>query len=426
MQPGFALSGAVGDGGRRILAPQLLAAPAGLTRAQVGSSAAALAQDGTSWTLFAADTPRFHGTGRALLVEGQRTNGVRNPRCEGAVAGVIGSGGAWPTYWVAVQAGLTAEVLGVVSRNGVACLRVKFTGTPTGTAVVYMDGYTAGLPVSTGATVTPSAFVSLVEGGLGGGLTAIRLWSVERDSGGSVVGTTGTTNIHASLNASLQRFALANDPISAATAATAQPGLALVCTAGVALPAGGITLDIGWPQVEAGALPSSPILPPAGAPATTTRGAELVTAATGSLFPTGAGTIALSGRLPVVAGQQALLQLHGGSDANRFAVIANAGTVSLVRTLGGVAQTVATGSIVGGQTWRLAMSFNAAGGAALSLNGGAAVTVTGGPTSGLSSLLVGATVSGGTSMFGEVANLATLPYVVPDAALPGFANAQPG
>jgi hypothetical protein len=69
------------------------------------------------------------------MIEPAATNENTNPRMEGAVVGVIGSGGAMPTGFPAagLQPGCTLEVVSLLSLGEMAGLRLRLSGTPTAT-----------------------------------------------------------------------------------------------------------------------------------------------------------------------------------------------------------------------------------------------------------------------------------------------------
>ncbi len=108
----FGQVGQLGLVGRGRLATRLVSggqlnAPLVLTRAQAtGVRSTAINADAVTRNEFAADIARFNGVARRLLVEGQRTNGIRNPRAEGSTAGILGAGGVMPTNWTLAAAGL--------------------------------------------------------------------------------------------------------------------------------------------------------------------------------------------------------------------------------------------------------------------------------------------------------------------------------
>ncbi len=81
--------------GARLVQPGAIAGGSVVTfsRSQVSSFSTATNATG-SLVEYAADVPRFNGSSTRLLIEGQRTNSLRNPRLEG---GVAGSPGTYPT-----------------------------------------------------------------------------------------------------------------------------------------------------------------------------------------------------------------------------------------------------------------------------------------------------------------------------------------
>ena len=87
----------------------------------------------------AANTPAFEynadGTYKGMLVEEERENGIRNSEAGGSTNGVIGSGGALPTNWQAINLnGIGVEVIGTGTEKGIEYVDLKFSGTATATA----------------------------------------------------------------------------------------------------------------------------------------------------------------------------------------------------------------------------------------------------------------------------------------------------
>ena len=71
--------------------------------------------------------PALDGT-KGLLIEETSTNEIRNPRCEGAVAGTPGT---LPTNWLVVAGGgVTTEVVGSGTEDGWPYLEFRISGTP--------------------------------------------------------------------------------------------------------------------------------------------------------------------------------------------------------------------------------------------------------------------------------------------------------
>lgn len=406
-----------------------LRSPAALSRAQTGAEALALGADGATWSGFVAHAPRFQGLAARLLIEGQRTNGIRNPRAAGAVAGAPGT---LPTNWTGSTAadGIARQVVGTGVEAGIPYLDIRFSGTPTATGSgVNARPETAGaIAAASGQTWTSSFFLRLVAGSLAN-ITVNRQLGEFQGATFLVATQSAITPTAAPLAA--QRFQHTRTLNNASTNAVAE-SIFLTYTVGLAID---VTLRIGAPQIEQGAFASSPILPPVGAPAAATRGGDLLTAPLSGLG-IGAGgtcTVLLSAMIPQLAPagvHQAILQLDDGSDANRLLLRHQAGGASLVanRVTAGVAGAgVTAGSIAPGTPFRAGIACNGAGRIAASLEGAAAVAQTGGPTSGLTRLLVGSSgaTGGAEALFGEIGTLRVLPYALADAALAAAVAALP-
>ena len=183
------------------------------------------------------------------------------------------------------------------------------------------------------------------------------------------------------------------------------------------------TLRYGLPQFEAGVSASSPILPPVGAPASSTRGADLVSAALGSLGIAGPCTILWSGVLAANApasADQTLFQLDDGSAQNRVRIRNLAGGATIIggRVTAAIgSDTASLGSMSAGSMFRAGMTLDAAGRMAACLGGGNVQTITGAPTSGLTTMRMGNDAGGATPMSGEIQQLRVLPFALTDAQL---------
>jgi hypothetical protein len=111
------------------LRPAALGGGVTFARANVGSFATARGADGATWDEVGADVPRFSGTARGLLIERQGTNGLRIPRFEGGVPGVIGAGGAWPTFMTDnMTASLVKEIIGFGIEDGLPTIDLPHLG----------------------------------------------------------------------------------------------------------------------------------------------------------------------------------------------------------------------------------------------------------------------------------------------------------
>jgi hypothetical protein len=227
------------------------------------------------------DVPRFDhdpttGESLGLLVEEQRTNSIRNNTGVGAVAGTPGT---LPTNWTGstTSQGVSREIIGTGTENGINYIDIKISGTTTGTlffAVARLEGFTV-VAAANGQTWTHSAYVKLVGGTLAN--ATILFGMAGNDSGGVPVAFPSNSTLTPT-NASLISQRVVNTGTFAnASVAFVQPYIQINATTGVAID---ITLRIGLPQLEQGATVSSVI------PTTTaavTRSAD-VASITGSAF----------------------------------------------------------------------------------------------------------------------------------------------
>jgi hypothetical protein len=418
MHPAFVtMLGSVARPGLVLVGGGAVRAPLGFSRAQVSTTVHALASDGIAWQAFGADTPRLPGTASRLLVEGQRTNAVRNPRAEGAAEGVPGT---QPANWSAPTSfgGLSREMLAPVTQNGVTYCRLRYSGTSTGGALLLATEGATQQAATPGETWTASAFLALVVNG--GAVPVVRLANRE-------VAADGTTLIAS--DASAPVLAVGATPARCVRTTTMATSTAFIGqsirvnhTAGLAYD---FTLWVGMPQVELGAFASTPILPAIGAPATAARGADLVSATLAGLgVPSnGACTLLWSGLLaqtaPATGSHHAILQLDDGTEANRVFLRNEGGGTSLVvgcAAGGGTAATVVAGSIAAATPFRAGLAIAGTGRIAASVNGAAAVPVSGGPVAGLTRLRLGSDALG-RAMFGETATLRVMHGALSDAGL---------
>lgn len=192
--------------------------------------------------------------GPFLLAEEARTNSIRNNTMQGAVAGLIGSGGAMPTNWSAagIPGTLTRTVVGVGVESGVTYVDIRFAGTTSSGGTGWYYDAANQVPAIVGNVFSHSVFVSVVGGSLNN-INAVNLNTLERSSTGTGLITRTTTVAPTS---ALRRY-IQVSTFTFADVAFAQPGISLGFTAGVPID---ITLRIGLPQLEQGATASSPIL----------------------------------------------------------------------------------------------------------------------------------------------------------------------
>lgn len=191
---------------------------------------------------------------RGLLIEEQRTNSIRNNTMVGAVAGTPGT---LPTNWGASTAltGLTREIVGTGTENGVTYIDIKLSGTPSasGRYDFYFETST-GVAALNGQTWISSMYYKLQAGSLTG-VSALRLYFEEKNSGGGYLTEQNTTITNPTSAALSTQRASATRTLNQATTAFLLPGFNLLLT-GVAID---ITLRIGLPQLEQGAFATSVI-----------------------------------------------------------------------------------------------------------------------------------------------------------------------
>ncbi|MBI0534634.1 hypothetical protein D9599_03495 [Roseomonas sp. KE2513] len=402
---------ALGGGPLRLVSAGALSGGLALTRA---STALAADTDGTTMLSFAANAPRFQGAAQRLLVEGGRTNSLRNPRLEGAVAG---SPGTPPTYWtIAALAGTTSTLaLGTDPTYGLPVLSVRVQGTPTATGYFTVTPEVtsaAAMPASIGQTWTFSAWVRLAAGSLPAS-SNYRIRIQERGGG-----ATPASDVQFTPAGAWQRITVTRT-ITDATTTYIQLGIMPNLAVSVAAD---FTLQIMTPQAEQSGFASTPVLPAAGTPASSTRGADVpvfslnaARAAAGSLV----GTFMLPTVSTGAADVQGLLVLDDGTDGNRFGLRKPGGAATL-QPFRSASGTLTSGSsiqtLAPGVAFRAALAWDTSGIVAC-CNGGTVMSLAGAIPS-VNRLLVGHGASTlGQGAFGEVGPLDLHPTRLPDATL---------
>ena len=408
----------------QIVGPGELLAPLTLTRAQLaGVQSSATAVGGATLSLFGADVPRFSGTARRLLIEGQRTNAVLRSaefdnaswtKTNGSITGTTASApdgsASGDTFEPAASTafhGCQQSVTVTASTPNIVSVWAKSAGAPF-VQVVYDNGASVGgwvnVNLSTGAIMRgPEAAGGAT--GITGAVQAFGNGWYRISVGATHTGTTGRILVC---------------PLPAGqNAASINPSVTTAATDAI----------IVWgAQIEAGAFASTYI---STTNAAATRGADLVTATLVSLgIPaSGACTVLWSGMIPQAAPSgvnQTIARLDDGTASNAFALRNEAGgsTVGVLRVVGGAASGNAVGTMTPGAPFRAGFAIDGAGRIAGSFNGGAAVALTGGPTSGLTTFALGNTLSG-SQLFGETLALRVLPYTLSDTDLAAAVAAMP-
>ena len=381
-----------------------------------------------TWVAYSADQPRFPFPNQWLKIGGQRTNGIRNPRQEGAATGAPGT---VPTNMARnISGGMNqGEIVAIGVDQGLPYVDYRITGTvAAGTGVWTLNTEnTTTIAALTGQTWTGSWFWRLVDV-VSGGPSAWSMNVTESDSGGSLV-LENTLSMTAATTASLSSQRVSNTVTLSGGASTA-----FVRTrVRLSFPIGthDVTIRIAVPQLEQGPFASSPILPPAGTPGASTRGADIVGASLSSLgiAANGACTILWHGVVPVFvpSGVHTIACVDDGSVSNRFTLRIDqaSGQLQAMRALAGASATANAGAVIAGTAFKGGLVINGAGRAAASFNGGAVAAVTGGPTSGLTQFRLGNIFDASTPMWGETGRLRILPYSVSDAELQSLVGALP-
>ena len=193
---------------------------------------------------------------KGLLVEGSRTNSIRNNTMVGAVAGTPGT---LPTNWAATTPanGITREIVGTGTEDGIAYVDIKFSGTNTLGSSFYMDiTFDNGtITAAQSQAWTESCYVRLLSGVISG---------ADFSTGPHLVlyGTPGfNDNVSVSLSTASsaplirQRFSCTKTFANVATTG-ASPRLTWTIATGGTID---FTLRIGLPQLEQGAFATSVI-----------------------------------------------------------------------------------------------------------------------------------------------------------------------
>jgi len=318
------------------------------------SSATYVAENGVL-TEVAANRPRVDfdpvtSVCKGLLIEGQRTNSVTNPRAEGAVAGTPGTlPTGWNTYFN--PTGVSRTIVGVGTQNGYSYVDIRFAGTAssTGELTVYLTNSVA---ASLASSWAQSAYVSIV-GGSVSNLAFVSLRTFQLNSGAYVREV--ATNIIGSLSSTLTRFSIITSSFGSG-ANQIQPVLSLFASVGGAVI--DITLRIAGPQLEQGSTVTSIILPPVGAPAASTRAAEsLITTSIGSWFNGATGTIVVQAAT-LASGTQPIVSFDDNT-VNEQMVINTSGTdPKFTVTDGGTPQAdLDAGTIIALTTFKMAVAY---------------------------------------------------------------------
>lgn len=284
---------------------------------------------------------------QGLLVEEGSTNEIRNPRCEGAVAGTPGTP---PTHMSLV--GSDASVAGSGYENGWPYVDLEFSASGAINNVGILLEETATINATSGEAWTLSFGVRLVNGTLPDGF---RLDARIRGVGGSFTESlSGDGFPFESVDGTHKRVrSTATLADGSTTHVTAQ---VLVDTAA----SGTFTLRIYAPQLEQKAYPTSPILPPVSSPAASDREPDDIEVANGAWSNDGgAGTLYVQSTLntPYASENSGWLGAGYGADISNSIRSRAATSFSTLAVDGGVTQASMAGPTITGAGQEIKSAF---------------------------------------------------------------------
>lgn len=284
-----------------------------------------------NYTLFGSGVPRI--TNKGLLVEGARTNSIRNNSMQGAAPT-----STLPTNWGGGGGvGLTVGVVGTGTENGVDYIDLRWSGTSDSTfATMFFDAITA-IAATNGQNWTESVFVSLV-GGSFANVSAVQLSARQYDAVSGVLSDVNGTSFFSSITATQTRFVSSLATNNASTAFF-RPFIIMSYSNAAAID---FTLRIGWPQLELGAFVTSPIRTTSAA---ATRAADVVTVNNfGTWFNASTGSLFTEVNAPTVQGIQTFASIDDGTANERFTIRAASGSPAGLIVDGGATQASMTSS----------------------------------------------------------------------------------
>jgi hypothetical protein len=351
-------------------APLLLVGDGALGAAAYARASAAQGFDAAGALFTAASgVARFVGPNAQLLIERGSQNLLANPRFEGGTPGVLGSGGALPSdTTLTSNAAMTREIVGFGVEDGIPYLDMRLSGTQTNTAAaVFSIGTGGSWACSVGQGFALCLCTRLIAGSFAG-ISTFRIRVLERNGGSSLTAYNKMDFLPTAAALVAQRRTAVHTTIGA----TANNALLQLAVLPLANQAVDVTFRVGLPQVEPGAVVTSPILPPAGTPGVSSRAAGSLLYAPGGGLPA-AGTLLLDGLLPVAPGvERRLIAVETSGGAAGVAIACNGAATSLSAAPFPSGAAVTGGATSPGARFRAALAWDA-GGVAISVNGGGAV-----------------------------------------------------
>jgi hypothetical protein len=354
---------------------------------------------------------------QGLLIEEQRTNSIRNNTMVGAVAGTPGT---LPTNWTEGLIGLTRQIVGTGTENGITYVDIRISGTTTSQFGAFMFDATNQIAASSGQTWTESFYAKIVAGSTSGlGLLGIRIFY--NDAGGGFINGTFPA---ITLTSSLTRFS--GTGTAPASTSFIQPGIYFngVNASGDAVD---VTLRIGLPQLELGAFATSVI------PTTTTALTRNADAATmtgtnfSSWFNASEGTLYAEWLTPSsdAVNNRGIAAIDDGTNDNRVAMFipnsalgAPLSVASRVVSGGSATNPANSGSIALSSVAKSVLAYGVGTNqAALSVNGGSPTTASPAATPVSVSILRIGTIFGVNNLNGTIRSIRFYPQRLSNAQL---------
>lgn len=356
--------------------------------------------------------------GRGAAIEPAVAYAGVNSLLTGAVAGVVGSGGAKPDGMVVGRpSGLTEEVfLGTTAGIPWMELRISGTASSTGAITIFLNASTGTAAVA-GQTWRHALYVAVTNDDAAVNVLAQQV--SERNSGGSFVATTGAASIY-SVRSTWDRRSISALLTGGTTANIMQQLATNSITSGTTIDwrirIGGATFT------QTAYLPSVYLVGTSAA----TRLADTLSLPFGSWGVQGAGTILVDAEF--IAGGAAVnnnvVQIDAGSGANRVMIRRHTdNNIAIYSLVGGVQQCVLGPGLVAAGRKRIAFAYGTNDFRAI-MTGGSIVSDTAGtvPT-GLTHLRLGSNSAGTESLNGWLGRVAYLPFAADNTALSAWVAA---
>jgi len=306
----------------------------------------------------AINTPRFDHdpitrAPLGLLIESQRTNGIRNSTGIGSVSG---NPGTLPTNWTAATtaSGITREIIGTGTEDGVPYIDIRYSGTPTLAIPINIAFEAANfIEAESGQTWTQSLYVTLQTGSFAGTQTTLSILGTDGTSGLESFGSTNITSTPANLVAS--RLSLTATLANALTT-NVQPRLRISVSNGVPFD---ITLRIGLSQIELGAFATS-VIPTTTAQVTRVADAAVMTGTNfSSWYNQTEGTIVWNADTFSTAAANAVVNINNNSAANRiYGYFSSTSAIGIVTVSSSEQVSFNSGTLSGGPSGTTAFAYS--------------------------------------------------------------------